>query len=95
MTESVSLKKHNYSRCCLRGYQRVSTSAQLKKDVEKVREKKEEKLQAITQLAEQLNYLKEKNRWRGYGIACNIYEASLCHFIDTVTVSFSIQTRKF
>ena len=62
MTESVSLKKHIYSRYCLRGYQRISTSAQLKKDVEKVREKKEEKLQAITQLAEQLNYLKEKNR---------------------------------
>ena len=69
MTESVSLKKHIYSRCCLRGDQRVSTSAQLKKDVEKVREKKEEKLQAITQLAEQLNYLKEKNRWCRYEIA--------------------------
>ena len=42
-----------------------------------MREKKEEKLQAITQLAEQLNYLKEKNRWRGYEIACNIRLASL------------------
>ena len=95
MTESVSLKIHIYSRCCLRGYQRISIPAQLKKDVEKVREKKEEKLQAITQLAEQLNYLKEKNRWYRYEIACNIHLASLCHFIDTLTVSFSIQTRKF
>ena len=93
-TESVSRKKHIFSRCCLRGYQRVSIPAQLKKDVEKVREKKEEKLQAITQLAEQLNYLKEKNRWWRYERACNIHLVLLCRFIVTFTLSFYIQTRK-